>query len=421
MTGRDMRSEDSSTDVSGSSKGVPRAFVIMDFGDEFTSIYDDLYKATLENIGYAVSRSDTQYQGSSIMARIVIDIEQSDLLIADLTGTNPNVYYELGLAHAMGKPTVLFMQNLEELPFDLRPYHVIQYSTRYNEFGKAQDRLRDIAQRFLDRDVEFSNPHADALKLTVPAYKESNIDYSRRTTETPKPPDTTTTYSIDASNNPPQENQKNHDVLDNDSNNGTMTLDDSDDADDDESLESLDHLAKLEDGFIGFATVTNEIGNKTGLLNDRILLATNELQSNQSNSARDMRVIILRLAKDIDNFANFLGSANEEYEKNIRQVQAATPNAFATLTISTSGDREKIQAVLETVESVENSVRTYQSSIDEMAMVLDSIPLVVRNLTRARRRLSTQLTRLSGNIADILSVLADTRRIFQGKLEEEQE
>lgn len=54
----------------------------------------------------------------------------AEVLLADLTGKNPNVFYELGLAHAARKPVVLITETLADVPFDLRAIRVIEYSPR---------------------------------------------------------------------------------------------------------------------------------------------------------------------------------------------------------------------------------------------------------------------------------------------------
>ena len=56
-------------------------------------------------------------------------------MVADLTGRNPNVFYELGLAHAAMKPVVFTAANIEDVPFDLRHLRVILYDVREPNWG----------------------------------------------------------------------------------------------------------------------------------------------------------------------------------------------------------------------------------------------------------------------------------------------
>jgi nucleoside 2-deoxyribosyltransferase len=79
------------------------------------------------------------------MNDILRSIHEADYIIADLTEQNPNVYYELGLAHATGKPIILITQNIGKLPFDLRHQRVIEYSD--TAAGAAQ--LSTVLARYL--------------------------------------------------------------------------------------------------------------------------------------------------------------------------------------------------------------------------------------------------------------------------------
>jgi len=54
-------------------------------------------------------------------------IERAAVVIAEITPRNPNVFYEVGYAHALGKPTILLARRGSELPFDIRSYRVVFY------------------------------------------------------------------------------------------------------------------------------------------------------------------------------------------------------------------------------------------------------------------------------------------------------
>jgi len=78
---------------------------------------------------YDCLRADDIFDNRAIIDDIVRLIRQADVIIADLTTRNPNVLYELGRAHEMGKECVLLTQDIEDVPFDLRHLRVIVYST----------------------------------------------------------------------------------------------------------------------------------------------------------------------------------------------------------------------------------------------------------------------------------------------------
>lgn len=139
------------------------AFVIMAFDPEFEAIYSDLICPSLEQVGYEVSRADSLMSQQNILKGIIRQIAASDLIVAELTALNPNVFYELGVAHALRKPTILLTQSLEDLPFDLRSYRVVPYSTRFDEIGKLSSSLATIAERAKSDSIPFGNPVIDFL------------------------------------------------------------------------------------------------------------------------------------------------------------------------------------------------------------------------------------------------------------------
>jgi nucleoside 2-deoxyribosyltransferase len=78
-------------------------------------------------LGLTVVRADELATPGSIMEQIRVAIQQARICIADLTGSNSNVMYELGLAQAAGKPTILISQDLSKVPFDIRSHRIIKY------------------------------------------------------------------------------------------------------------------------------------------------------------------------------------------------------------------------------------------------------------------------------------------------------
>jgi hypothetical protein len=67
------------------------------------------------------------FKTGKIVDQILIGIHQAKVLVAELTGRNPNVFYELGIAHALQKPVVLVSSNEADVPFDVQHIRVIYY------------------------------------------------------------------------------------------------------------------------------------------------------------------------------------------------------------------------------------------------------------------------------------------------------
>src|SRR5689334_21026226 len=125
------------------STSQPFAFVLMPFDTVFDEIYRAGIKPACEAVKVHCERVDEQVFTETITERIFTQIGKSDVVIADLTGRNANVFYETGLAHAMGKAVVLLVQDLSDIPFDLKQYPYIVY-------GRSMAVLRsELAKRLM--------------------------------------------------------------------------------------------------------------------------------------------------------------------------------------------------------------------------------------------------------------------------------
>ncbi|MCK4594910.1 hypothetical protein KAU45_10445 [bacterium] len=141
--------------------GKSQAFILCPFDEEFTDIYKHLIKPGLEKAGYIVSRADKDLNQRNILLDIIEGIIKSDLIVAEITSTNPNVYYELGIAHGLNKKTLLLTQVIEQVPFDLRNYKVITYSTDFTKVDKLIKDLEEIGKKTINGDILYSNPVVD--------------------------------------------------------------------------------------------------------------------------------------------------------------------------------------------------------------------------------------------------------------------
>jgi hypothetical protein len=103
-------------------------FVMQPFGGPLGSYYELIFKPAIEQAGMTAVRADDDiFATGKIMDQVWRGIRQAKVLVAELTSKNPNVFYELGLAHALEKPVVLVSSNQEDVPFDLRHIRAIFY------------------------------------------------------------------------------------------------------------------------------------------------------------------------------------------------------------------------------------------------------------------------------------------------------
>lgn len=110
-------------------------FAIMPFGGWLDDYYETIYCPAIEAAGLEPHRADDLYRPSTIVHDIWAYTKKAKLLVADLSGKNPNVFYELGLAHALGKPAILVAESMEDIPFDLRALRIIIYDKNAPDWG----------------------------------------------------------------------------------------------------------------------------------------------------------------------------------------------------------------------------------------------------------------------------------------------
>jgi hypothetical protein len=119
------------------------AFVLMPFDKEFDDVYALGIKSAVEELGMLAERVDEQiFHGQGILERIYGQIEATDFIIADMSGQNPNVFYEVGYAHAQNKLCILLTRNASDIPFDLKHQRHIVYAS-IQELKKSL--LNDLA------------------------------------------------------------------------------------------------------------------------------------------------------------------------------------------------------------------------------------------------------------------------------------
>lgn len=117
--------------------------LMMPFLGEFNLVYTKISTA-IQALGYECQRADNFWLHAHIMQDIIELICTSGVVICDLSHKNPNVFYEAGIAHTLGKEVILITQSMDDVPFDLRSLRCITYLNN----GEGCDRLvADISAR----------------------------------------------------------------------------------------------------------------------------------------------------------------------------------------------------------------------------------------------------------------------------------
>jgi hypothetical protein len=138
-------------------------FVVMPFAQPIGSYYKDIYEPAIQKAGLKPVRADADIFGTGkIMDQIWSGINAAKVLVAELTSRNPNVFYELGLAHALQKPVVLVSSNEADVPFDLKHIRVIYYEVTDPFWG--QKLIDKVAENIVSA---LKNPEEAVLKRAL--------------------------------------------------------------------------------------------------------------------------------------------------------------------------------------------------------------------------------------------------------------
>ena len=87
-------------------------------------------------------RGDEEYTSSDILSHIIRLIVKARVVIANISARNPNVFYELGVAHALGKQTILISRSIEKMPFDVANLRILIWNDPKDLQKKLEDALR---------------------------------------------------------------------------------------------------------------------------------------------------------------------------------------------------------------------------------------------------------------------------------------
>lgn len=139
----------------------------MPYGLWFDEYYKEVFHPAIKEAGLEPVRADELFSTGTVIEQIWEQIQKAKLLLADLTGKNANVFYELGLSHAARKPVVFTSGALDDVPFDLRHLRVAIYDVRDPFWG---EKLKATLTAFLknakgEPDRSIPQPFRDLKKF----------------------------------------------------------------------------------------------------------------------------------------------------------------------------------------------------------------------------------------------------------------
>lgn len=122
-------------------------FVLTPFLEREFDTYNTIKEVCTE-VNLSCSRGDETYRDKDLLMHIITSIAESSIIIANINGRNPNVFYELGICHSIGKPVILVSNNKKDLPFDIQNKNIIFYNNKIDLNSKLKSELLRI---FIDK------------------------------------------------------------------------------------------------------------------------------------------------------------------------------------------------------------------------------------------------------------------------------
>jgi nucleoside 2-deoxyribosyltransferase len=124
-----------------------RAFVLMPFSADLENVFRTIQVVAAE-VSLEVYRADAISTGGPIIDQIFEAIAGAGFIVADLTGRNQNVMYELGVSRAMGKDVIFLCQDMGDVPFDVRHYRVLLYQNTVAGMRRLEEMLREAFRQY---------------------------------------------------------------------------------------------------------------------------------------------------------------------------------------------------------------------------------------------------------------------------------
>ena len=121
----------------------------MPFGPAFDNFYAAI-RYSAQSAGMTCQRADQIWEADEVIQDIFSLIYRSGIVICDFTGKNPNVFYEAGIAHTLGRSVVPIAQSEHDVPFDLK-------HRRYLKYLNNDEGLRDLVARLTPRLLTLSH------------------------------------------------------------------------------------------------------------------------------------------------------------------------------------------------------------------------------------------------------------------------
>ena len=320
-----------------------KVFMIMPFQEQFLGLHDMLKNKLGDK--YEFSNAGDLDNQQSILQDIVLGIANADVIIADVTGLNPNVFYELGLCHALDKKVILITQDISELPFDIRSYRVDEYTTEFWKTDQIINKIEKNLDGAKDGSVQYGNPIKDF-------YPKDNVKIIK------------STYK-------------------NDENLGK------------EEKGFLDYIADIDEDTINLTDELNKMVEEQNEMTKQMEFATNEInrvsKSPSSGNASFVRNIARKVGSHIQEFSDKMEKHNGEFENIWRRIENNFLDLIDNKYMENEANKEGLIKSLTGLNSMKESIIDSNDKIDGMISSFTSIKGMERRLTQSVNSLEEQM------------------------------
>ncbi|PGV71978.1 hypothetical protein [Bacillus cereus] len=333
-----------------------KIFFIMPFDTEFNDLYAHI-KEIIENEDerFEVFRADNLLNQQNILKDIVISINNSDLIVADLTDLNPNVFYELGIAHALRKNVILLTQQIDELPFDLRSYRVLSYSTNFKKILELDSSLKRMLNEIKNGQMSFGSPITDWIPEEIKSVNNifnsgSNANSISNVLESSQ----TSTFEYDM-----------------------------------EERGLLDYMADLDDSMIDLTHIMGLFSSKTEDLGEQITKKALEIEKAFQNKGQGTTSQVRKLTRKTSSIMNEYGLSiakyNKDYDRSWTSFEENINNLFNSEFIKkeVTNDVDSFQGFVNSLGNFKDYIYPTRSALETMNAQMQALKGVEASMTRA--------------------------------------
>lgn len=347
--------------------GKPVVFVMMPFSDDFFALFKKIEECFGDK--YKFINAKNLDNPGNILRDIVIGIWSADVVIADLTGLNPNVFYELGLAHALNKKTIILTQAIDELPFDIKSYRAIGYSTHFEKIDEALNKLEQYLDGAVSGSLKFGTPVSDYLPKSQNG-KPLSAEVMSTNSET------VSNIELNIKN---EESSKRFNTK------HAFTSEDG----------FLDELTRLLESSQLFQKVFSELSTKQNQLNDEMQNATDEINALGRNKDPQApfyaRNICRKISEGVSEYAKYMSVKIVSAEQAWTNIENSMLALLESEYINQRNNRQELEDVMHVFQDLAQQISVTDNAMQKYSDSLCYIRGIERNLTQSVDLLNQEL------------------------------